>query len=261
MDRLKLIKELQLKNQHLNATLQELKDAQAKILEMERLSVIGKMASMIIHDLKQPLDIIRSAAETMTRQDLDESERMEFSTMIKFEVDRFLEMVQELLDYSRGSFQLDLEPIQLSDFWIITEPRLKNYLKNYDIDVRFIVDNKDAIIRIDRYQFQRVLINLIRNALDALKNVSDEIERPQIFIRVLVNENQVVFEIEDNGPGIPDEIRERIFTPFVTGEHCTGIGLGLAIVKNILDKHGAKIQFATTPGKGTIFSIYLKREG
>ena len=127
LDRLKKKhRALQKKNKLLQNTLEELKNTQQKVLEMERFSILGKMAGMIIHDLKQPLDIIRSAADTMVKTELTSDERLDFSDMIKFEVDRFLEIIQELLDYSRGSFPMEKEYLLITDFLILTENRLQN---------------------------------------------------------------------------------------------------------------------------------------
>ncbi|MEJ2633955.1 MAG: hybrid sensor histidine kinase/response regulator [Calditrichia bacterium] len=265
MDRQALTEALEQKNAELNSrnlslkrALEDLEEAQNKLLEMERFSIIGRMAGMIIHDLKQPLDIIRSAAETMARVELDTRERIEFSDMIKFEVERFLEMIQQLLDYSRGTFSLDMQEMQLSDFWGIMENRVKNYLSNFEVNLRLIAPESDALIRVDWHQMQRALINLVRNAREAFRQ-DQQTEKPEIILSSAVRDDEVVLQVQDNGPGIPDEIREKLFNPFISGKKNSGIGLGLAIVKHIVEEHDGRVEFSTAPGKGTSFSIILKQ--
>ncbi|MEJ2049343.1 MAG: hybrid sensor histidine kinase/response regulator [Calditrichota bacterium] len=250
---------LQKKNKILANTLQELKNSQQKILEMERFSILGKMAGMIIHDLKQPLDIIRSAAETMVKTELSGNERQEFSEMIKFEVERFLEIIQELLDYSRGSFPMEKEYLLISDFLILTEKRLQSYLRNFDIDFRFFSDESDSYIFIDRYQFQRAILNIVRNAVEAVKSRPEV--SPYIEFATQVTNSQVIFRISDNGPGITSKYHDQIFNPFTSTKKDFGIGLGLTITRQIVEQHEGKITFKTSPTKGTSFSISLpKRE-
>jgi two-component system sensor histidine kinase/response regulator len=250
---------LQKKTKMLSNTLQELKNSQQKILEMERFSILGKMAGMIIHDLKQPLDIIRSAAETMVKTELSSDERQEFSEMIKFEVERFLEIIQELLDYSRGSFPMEKEYLLISDFLILTEKRLQSYLRNFDIDFRLFSDESDSYIFIDRYQFQRAILNIVRNAVEAVKSRPDV--SPYIEFATRITASQVIFRITDNGPGISSKYCDQIFNPFTSTKKDFGIGLGLTITRQIVEQHEGEITFKTSPTKGTSFSINLpKRE-
>lgn len=266
MDRLSLTEELRqanvelaAKNASLQETLEELKTAQEKLIRMERLSVLGKMAGMIIHDLKQPLDIIRSAAETMSRTDLESGDRREVADMIQYEVDRFLEMIQELLDYSRGSFKLQMEPILLSDFWGITETRVHNALGDFPQQIIFSPVTGDATLSIDRHRLQRIFINLIRNSLEAARQTNST--NPLLIqLSAEVGSDSILFTIEDNGPGIPPEQQKDIFLPFVSGNKPFGIGLGLAIVKTIVEEHGGTIELSSTPGSGCKFAIRLKKE-
>lgn len=265
MDRLELTQvlrkrnaELDSRNKSLQAALKKLGETQEKLVEMERFSMVGKMAGMIIHDLKQPLDIIRSAAETMARVELETPDRQEFSAMIKFEVERFLELIQDLLDYTRGIYHLDLNTLLLSDFLALTETRIQNYLRNYEIDFRVITDEQDAHIRVDRHRFQRALINLIKNSLEAFKQYPS-ISSPRIILRTSVTDDFIIFNLEDNGPGIPDEFVEDIFKPFVSNKKKFGIGLGLTIVRNIIEQHGGTIGVDSVPGEGSVVTIRMQK--
>ncbi len=251
-------KELSVKNRKLEEVLRELKAAQAQLVEMERFSIIGRMSGMIVHDLKQPLDIIRSAAETMTRLDLKEKDRLEIAEMIQDEVERFMTIIQEVLEYSRGTLSLEMEEMLLSDFWGITEQRLINYLRNYDIGIRFLPVDGDAHIRIDHHKMQRVIINLVKNAVEALKNMTGQ-KTPEIVFRIDMTPEEVIFQISDNGPGIPADVQDSIFKPFVSTKKQYGIGLGLTIVKKIIEEHQGVVEFTTSPDYGTTFYIHIKK--
>ncbi|GAB4370034.1 MAG: response regulator [Calditrichia bacterium] len=265
MERIELTRRLQQANLELNEqnktlqrALKELQEAQERVIELERFSIIGKMAGLIVHDLKQPLDIIRSAAETMAKMDLDAEERISFSEMIKYESERFLDMTQEILEYSRGEFHLEFDELKLSDFWTIAGQNIKNLLQNYDVDLRFFSDNKEATIRIDLRRFLRALLNLIKNSLEAFDSQTGN-KKAQIVLRNMVTNGEVIFEIEDNGPGIPPDLQDRIFSPFVSNNKPFGIGLGLAIVKQIVKEHDGRITFSSIPGVKTVFTISLKK--
>jgi C4-dicarboxylate-specific signal transduction histidine kinase len=248
--------ELNSKNETLQKTLRDLESAQQKILQMERLSIIGRMGGMIIHDLKQPLDIIRSAAETMNSYELKDQERSEITQMIKYEVDRFFDMIHELLDYTKGKISWDLEHIKLSDFWSVTESRIRNYVRSYDVGLRFYPVDEDALLFVDRHRLQRAFINLVKNAVDAFRN-NPEIEAPEIAFRVGVSRDKVIFEVADNGPGVNSEIKGEIFSPFVSGNKEFGVGLGLTIVQYIIRELGGEIKYRENSPQGSIFTITL----
>ncbi|MFZ0391527.1 MAG: response regulator, partial [Calditrichia bacterium] len=163
-------RELHQKNAELNDTLNELQKAQQKLVEMERFGLLNKMAGMILHDLKQPLDLIRAAAESMARLDLQEADRIQAAGMIKSEVRRFLEMIHELLAYSRGDVQLDMKIMPVMEFWLLTENRLAEYAGNQQVQVLFFPEAERGEIRIDLFHLQRAVINLLRNSIQAARS-------------------------------------------------------------------------------------------
>ncbi len=256
MDRLQLIEDLRVKNRELEEALQELKATQEKLLQVERLSILGRMAGMIIHDLKQPLDFIRSAAETMARVDLDQNDRLDIAAMIKQEIQRFTEMIQEILDFSKGSYHLDMRIISLNEFWSAIESRIRTYLENVDINTRVQTLESEELVQVDVTRMQRVLLNLIKNAQEAMRQ-SLSPRKPLIVIETFVKEGAFHIVVEDNGPGIAPEALPHIFEPFYSHHKKNGIGLGLAIVKSIVEAHGGTIVCESTPNRGTRFTISL----
>ncbi|MCI0782637.1 MAG: GAF domain-containing protein, partial [Chloroflexi bacterium] len=209
-----------------------------QMVQSEQMSVIGRMAASIIHDLKKPMAVIRGFAELLANPDMDAEKRRTFSGLILEDVDRFLSMTQELLDYSRGDISLQLVDVQLGD-WI---ERILNFLKedmeSSGVDVVTRLDYRGAV-RIDAERMRRVLINIAGNAADAMSAGGT------LTLATRKGDNFWELAIEDTGTGIPQDLRDRIFQPFVTSGKEHGTGLGLAIAREIVTGHGGDIRVET----------------
>jgi signal transduction histidine kinase len=111
--------------------------------------------------------------------------------------------------------------------------------------------HSDATVRVDRYRIFHVLMNLLRNAVQATGT-----DQP-IAVRTLVNDSEAVIEIEDHGHGMSPEVLDQIFTPFFTTKGKTGTGLGLRMSKSAVERHGGGLECVSTPGDGTCFRVRL----
>ena len=265
MDRLALSKaltqtytELATSNTSLEQAVEELAEAREKLLRMEKLSLVGQMAGMIMHDLKQPLDIIRSAADTMSRDDLEYADRTDIADIIRFEVDRFMAMIRDLLEFSRGTFQMEKEEILLSDFFLASENRFNSIFLDSDIYFKIEPIKSNAKILVDRHHLQRAILNLLKNSKEAVEK-DGWTSKPEIQISGSSIDDSIQILIHDNGPGIPKHIVSKLFQPFVTANKKFGFGLGLAIVKQIIGEHGGEINLLRSE-KGTIFQILLPKQ-
>ncbi|MGB5105305.1 MAG: ATP-binding protein [Candidatus Zixiibacteriota bacterium] len=222
----------------------------------ERMRSVGEVASTIIHDLKNPMQIVLSSAEFLYSFDLSKDERDSYFESIQRQVERILAMMQEILDFARGELKLVPESVELSELCREIDDTFKQSLAkdrvNFAIE-QFIEDNGPQQIVIDRLKIWRALSNLIINAKDAMPNGGD------IRLRLIAQSDQVIFKVEDNGQGIPESIRDTIFNPFVTHGKSRGTGLGLAIVRDIVQAHSGTIEFITD-ATGTTFSISLPRK-
>ena len=231
------------------------------MVQSEQLSVIGRMASSIIHDLKKPMSVIRGFAELRANPDMDAERRQTFSDLILEDVDRFLSMTQELLDYSRGNISLQAQKVEVGR-WL---DRIIEYLRegldasNVDLITRF--DHRGPV-HIDADRLRRVVINIAGNAADAMPKGG----RLTISSRVVGDSWELA--VTDTGTGIPEQLRPRIFEPFVTSGKEHGTGLGLAIAREIVRGHGGDIQVETrTEGEeegrpaGSTFIISLPLSG
>lgn len=232
-----------------------------RMVQSEQLSVIGRMASSIIHDLKKPMSVIRGFAELLANPDMDAARRQTFSDLILEDVDRFLAMTQELLDYSRGNISLQPQEVQVGQ-WL---DRIVEFLRE-DVEasnVSLITELAHrGLVHIDADRLRRVVINIAGNATDAMPKGGTL----TISSRVLGDSWELA--VTDTGTGIPEDLRPRIFEPFVTLGKEHGTGLGLAIAREIVRGHGGDIRIVTrTEGEeegqpsGSTFVITLPLSG
>ncbi len=222
----------------------------SEIVRKEKLSLVGEMASSLMHDLRNPLTGIQLAAE-LIKMDHDDDETVLCCDNIRLQCDRVVAMAGELLEFSRGETKLDLSQTETTTF-LSTFTRLNNdFFQTKEIDFSF--NAEPAQIEVDSMRLLRLLQNLVTNAVDALAT------QPGARIDVYAGVAEGIFylTVSDNGPGIPPEIQDRLFEPFVTHGKKGGTGLGMAIARNVVTAHGGTITFETTPGAGTCFVVKL----
>ena len=248
---------LEERNKELECAYQKLQNAQEELLNAEKLSVIGKFASIIVHDIKNPLTNIRAYAELIERK-LRNVEGVSDSLLrstciIMNEVDRLVTMTTELLDFARGDVSLETEEVDFYDYLLeLTENVLGQAEKN-NIQIKIEPIDEKIFLSIDKFKMQRVFFNLINNAMEAIgTNGTIQI--------TLENKDDdfILWKIKDSGCGIPDEIANKIFEPFVSGKS-NGTGLGMSIVKSLVEKHGGNISVKSKVGEGTEMNISLPK--
>lgn len=220
-----------------------------EVMRTERLSLVGAMANSIIHDLKNPICIIRCCTDLIARETKDPRVH-ELTSMADKAVDGMLAMTQELLDYARGSTTLSCEAVSI---WCLLDELNQQALRllpgnniQFAKNIRY-----DGNVVVDVTRFIRVLCNLIKNAREAM---------PSGGILTLSTDlvgNQVVIRISDTGVGIPAELLPKLFEPFVTHGKSHGTGLGMAIAKSVVTAHNGKISVSSVPGSGTTVDIRL----
>lgn len=219
-----------------------------KLLRAERLSTLGLLSSAIAHDLRNPLNTVGLAVHTMKarlqdRPDERLSARLE---TIERELKRAEEIISTLLAFARTG-----EPArQVTDVNEMVEEAAGLVHADGDVSVGLDLSPDLPCVPLDRSQMMQVLENLVRNAVQAVPaggvvTVSSRVEVERLVLR-----------IEDNGPGIPPELRNRVFEPLVTTKS-TGTGLGLALCKRIVDAHGGSISVEEAAVSGAVFRIEL----
>ncbi|MFQ5706344.1 MAG: PAS domain S-box protein [bacterium] len=232
----------------------EQKILEKQVVRAERLAMIGKMAAKVAHEVRNPLSSISLNAELLE----DELERYEsvdareakslLNSMIR-EIDRVTSLTDEYLQYSRLPESL-LVKRNFQQLINEIEAFLGNELKQKNIELQLNGTNQPLELRFDRTQFRRVLLNIIRNAIEAMPDGG------QLKIWSERKDNKALINIQDTGIGIPAEQVENIFDPFFTTKDF-GTGLGLAITQQIVHEHGGEIYCNSKQGQGTTFCISL----
>ena len=207
------------------------------------------MANSIIHDLKNPICIMRCCADLIATESSDPRLR-ELTTMQNKAIEGMLSMTQELLDYARGSNSLKLEKISI---WRLMDELNQQALQLLPgQNVQFVRRLRyEGDIEIDLSRFTRVVCNLIKNAREAMKGGGI------LSLSIDLVQGEVVIRLSDTGCGIPPEILSKIFEPFVTHGKSHGTGLGMAIAKSVVEAHHGKISVSSVPGNGTTVDIRL----
>ncbi len=236
---------------------QEHREIEKKLKIAERLRCVGSVAASIIHDLKQPMQVILSCSDILGEDDMPLEERKPLSQEITTQVRRMLNMSQEILDYASGERRLRLAPVDLDQLCREVVELFRPQLAADNVRVKYSKWSTEIAspnFHLDRERFWRVLVNLIGNACDAMPNGGE------LTVRLSLEHTCACIEIQDTGTGIPKDIQPIIYDPFVTEGKEYGTGLGLSIVKNIVEAHSGTITFMSSPATGTSFKIVLKRE-
>ncbi len=226
------------------------KEAEKKLRQSEKLQLVGQMAASIIHDFRGPLQILQGSAEIMMFPQTTEEQRIRRFQIIRQQIQRMSNMAHDLLDFAKGQTRLAKAVVDIGEF--LQEVAFQGGEIVRDSKVQFMAEQKNAFqLMADKDKLLRVLINLIRNAKEAMA------QGGSIKVTVSLEGMEGVIRVADNGPGMPPELRGRLFEPFATFGKAGGTGLGLALSKKIIQDHNGAIDCHSVPGKGTTFIIRL----
>ena len=241
--------------QEREARLQEL---QTELVHISRLTAMGEMASALAHELNQPLSAIANYMKGSRR--LLEGRADEQSGMIRDALEKAAEqsvragqIIRRLRDFvARGESDRRVESIKK----LIEEASALALVgaKERGVRVRFQLDPAIDLVLADRVQVQQVLLNLMRNAIEAMEGAA---RRDLILSTAPAPDRMVAVEVADTGTGIAPDIAPQLFQPFVTSKR-HGMGVGLSISRTIIEAHGGKIWVDPNPGGGTIFRFTLR---
>jgi len=221
-----------------------------EMLNKEKLSVVGEMASSLMHDLRNPLAGIRISADLMSLEVPENPKIAHHCDGIRFQCDRVMAMTRDLFEFTKGDPCLHLSQTTITTFLNHFESLHEDYIRQTGLSWQIAVE--PATIEIDEMRCLRLLQNLLTNAVEALSGNAEG----KIHIRGWVENGMFNLSISDNGPGIPEAIRDRVFQPFVTHGKKGGIGLGMAIVNNVVTAHHGSVKLETSE-KGTHFLAQL----
>jgi signal transduction histidine kinase len=231
-----------------NEMCRSIQDAREELIRRERISTIGRLSSSIVHDLRNPLASIYGGAEMMMDGDLSPDQLHRLAGNIYRSSRAIKDMLQELVDVSRGRIQAP-ETCRLSEVIGAAVEAQGTSAETQHVEIQADID-PSIEVPIEPGRIERVFLNLISNAIEAMPD-GGEIE-----ITASRDGRRVVVRIDDTGPGIPETVRSRLFQPFVTSAK-NGLGLGLALSRQTLLDHGGDLWVEDDDRGGAHFRLTL----
>ncbi len=236
-----------------------LQELQNELIHVSRLTAMGEMASTLAHELNQPLSAIANLLTGSRRlidrgREADQAKVREAIDKAATQALRAGDVIHRMRDFvRRGASERDVESLsklieEASALALIGE-------KDRQVDVRLALDPAADAVYADRVQVQQVLLNLIRNGIDAMQDGNSR-RRALLITSDVTEEGWSRVSVADTGPGIADEVRDRLFQPFMTTKP-QGMGVGLSISRSIIEAHGGRIWAEANPGGGALFRFTL----
>jgi two-component system C4-dicarboxylate transport sensor histidine kinase DctB len=233
-----------------------LKEAEQSLEQASKLAALGQMSAAVSHELNQPLAAMKTylaGARLLLNRRRPEEALSSFQRIDDL-IDRMGGITRQLKSYARKSEEVDRDPVDLRDSVRAALSMMAPQLGKMAVTITTTLPSEPAVVMADPLRVEQIIVNLLRNALDAVKAQDDR--RIKIF---LVLGETILLAIEDNGPGIkaPDKLFEPFYTTKRPGE---GLGLGLAISAGFAAELGGRLVARNTPDGGAVFELLLPRE-
>lgn len=236
-----------------NSMIDELEESAVKLAQSEREHAWREMAKQVAHEIKNPLTPMRLTVQSFERKfdpkDPNITQKInEFSKTLIQQIDVMSSIASAFSDFAKMPTskreKINVVEVVKHATEIFTEPYIS-----------FISDKKEIIANLDKIQLTRIVTNLIKNATQAMEGV----ENPSIEVKLDDQPNTVKIVVADNGKGIDDESKNKVFEPKFTTKS-SGMGLGLPMIKNIIEAYNGEISFESVVNRGTVFSVILPKE-
>lgn len=219
-----------------------------KLVETERLSLLGTMMTGIVHDFRNPIATLEMLNHFL--QSHEDPVIVELGKTAESSVGRMKVMIQELLDFSRGDSKLNLSKVYVSDLIAKLDEQILKRVEGSGVEVKRNIEYTD-FITVDFNRLQRLLENIIKNSWEAMGTEG------QLTVQVKRIGDSIEFQIADTGHGIAPELLANVFEPFVTHGKKNGTGLGMAIAKSVIDAHRGDIRIESEVNRGTTCFVTL----
>lgn len=248
----------------------EEKKLKEKVEKLQRNTAMAKVAGKVAHEIRTPLgvlflksDLLVERLQMVFNEDTPSLAGEFLGKNKKFiekciadiqkQISRLEEIANNYLHLSRSRI-MDREDVNLKSFIRDIRLEFKEQFSEDNVQLEFEVTDDVPIVKIDPQKFQRVFANLFRNSLEAMR--ASHIEDGWVKLHIFPRNNHLFMEVSDNGPGMPEQIKEKAFDPFTTTKSI-GTGLGLYLVCEIVENHGGTITIDSSPGMGTTIRIQL----
>jgi PAS domain S-box-containing protein len=226
----------------------------AQTHQLEQRALLGEFMGVFAHEVLNPINSISTGLQLLSTKLDDDSPHMEIITRMENDVTRLHHQMEALKNFAKP-YEPMQEPVNLGELLQRIVERWRPKMSRAGISQVVQIPEDLPRVKGDWRALEQVFTNLISNAIDAMSPTGGTLSVRAEQSALITNLPQVVVSVSDNGPGIPEEIRGRIFEPFVTTK-ATGTGLGLPITKRIVTAHRGNIQMNSFPG-GTVFHVYL----
>lgn len=220
---------------------EEIRRTYQNLVQKERLAVLGELSAGLAHEIRNPLSHIRGSAQILSSSEGNPEKQAKFSRYIVEEVERLNNLLTDFLDFARPR-ELEMTPVDVREVLDKSILIMQEEQNGVRIEKKF--EQSVPKILADTDKLQQVFMNLIKNALEAMKDGGE------LTVTTHAQNGNVMVEVKDTGGGIPKDVMDNIFNPFFTTKD-SGTGLGLSIVSRIIEAHKGEIKIESEEGKGT----------
>jgi len=221
-----------------------------EVLQMEKMSALGQLAGHLAHELNNPLTGIRSLAQVLIEETEPTTQVHKDLKEVEEASARCQGIINNLLEFAKGDLEHKSIVADLNEVTRKTLPLLKSVIGKYRSDIELCPD--PLRVRVEPQMMQQVIFNLINNACQAMS------ARGEISVRSLCRPPWAFLEVKDSGPGIDENLRERVFEPFFTTKaEGEGTGLGLSLSRDFVRQFGGEIELESEVGRGSLFRVRL----
>jgi signal transduction histidine kinase len=229
----------------------DLRRAQSEVLEAAKFAFVGELAAGVAHQVRTALGVLRSSAQLLApARDSSDAETRELVQIMHDELDHLAAVVNQLVNLGRPR-ELAIEPTRLAGVVGRAAEFVDPQARAKGVTIRRASNGTDPLALCDEEQIYQVALNLLVNAVQLSPSGSE------VVLALLAPEERCVgFEVRDQGPGIAEELREKIFQPFFTRRD-GGVGLGLTLVQRVVREHGGRLSVESEVGKGSVFRVEL----
>ena len=236
----------------------EIQQANRALLESERLATIGRMASSVSHDFRHYLATIYANAEFLVGDKISSKERAEIFADIRATVLGTADMIESLLIFSRTGAGIRRSPALMATLLESAVAMMRSHpdAEGIEIEIR-CGDPAETGVVVDEKQMERAIFNLLLNACQSVRTSA---HAARVLATVEVGELQIIVNVIDNGGGVPENIRESLFEPFVSEGKQKGTGLGLTLAGCIASEHGGEVTLLSSRPGETIFQMKVARD-
>ena len=211
------------------------------------------MGASLAHEIRNPLVTLKTIAQSAATRYSDPEFRRLLIELVPAEIERIEGLVSGLMDLGRPQYP-HFESISLNEVVETSVKLVRPKALDESVSLTCVLGADPDVINADRASVRQVILNLVMNAIQA---VAENDGRREVRVHTLNGETTLVLEVSDNGPGMPEDMRERLFQPFTTSNKTSGMGLGLAITADLVKLHHGQIILVEGNDVGTTFRVTL----